>query len=95
MPTPPPTPQNAKSRLCARLSWGVLLLGESRFSSVPLLNEAYVPIVGGIQRPDRDTSAVLLAVPRGSLSDRLSCLRTQLPRGLCAPRIRIVGIAGL
>ena len=66
---------------------------KSRFSSVPLLNEAYVPIVGGIQRPDRDTSAVLLAVPRGSLSDRLSCLRTQLPRGLCAPRIRIVGIA--
>lgn len=55
--------------LCARLSWGVLLLGESRFSSVPLLNEAYVPIVDGIQRPDRDTSAVLLAVPRGSLSD--------------------------
>ena len=43
--------------------------------------------------PGRDTSAVLLAVPRGSLSDRLSCLRTQLPRGLCAPRIRIVGIA--
>lgn len=43
--------------------------------------------------PGRDTSAVPLAVPRGSLSDRLSCLRTQLPRGLCAPRIRIVGIA--
>ena len=35
--------------LCARLSWGVLLLGESRFSGVPLLNEAYVPIVDGIQ----------------------------------------------
>jgi len=31
------------------LSWGVLLLGESRFSGVPLLNEAYVPIVDGIQ----------------------------------------------